>query len=346
MPKSPLSSNAGSTAPVNKDALTTFIDLDEIRDLVAQEMQAVNEHILHRLRSEVALINTLGNYIVGGGGKRLRPLMALLSAKACGYQGNGHIGLAAIVELIHTATLLHDDVVDDSKLRRNRETANAIWGNEAAVLVGDFLYTRAFEMMVELNSMRIMEVLASATNTIAEGEVLQLLNCNDPDTTEARYMDVIHSKTAKLFEAATQIGAILAERPKEQEFALAAYGMHTGTAFQLIDDVLDYRASTAVMGKNVGDDLAEGKPTLPLIHAMRQANDKTRKVIREAIINGGLDHIEDILLAIESTGALEYTEKVACREAEKAREMLAVLPKSPYKDALLSLTYLAVKRDA
>lgn len=346
MPKSPLPSNAGPTAPTNKDALTTSLDLDKIRDLVAREMQAVNEHILQRLRSEVVLINTLGNYIVGGGGKRLRPLMALLSAKACGYKGNGHIGLAAIVELIHTATLLHDDVVDDSKLRRNRETANAIWGNEAAVLVGDFLYTRAFEMMVELNSMRIMEILASATNTIAEGEVLQLLNCNDPDTTEARYMDVIHSKTAKLFEAATQIGAILAKMPKEQELALAAYGMHTGTAFQLIDDVLDYRASADVMGKNVGDDLAEGKPTLPLIHAMRQANDKTRKIIREAIINGGLDHIEDILSAIESTGALEYTEAVACREAEKAREKLAVLPESPYKDALLSLTYLAVKRDA
>ncbi|APZ41727.1 octaprenyl diphosphate synthase [Acidihalobacter ferrooxydans] len=322
------------------------MELSEIRLLVADEMQAVNDHILARLRSEVVLINQLGSYIVSGGGKRLRPLMALLSAKACGYRGDGHIGLAAIVELIHTATLLHDDVVDDSKLRRNRETANAIWGNEAAVLVGDFLYTRAFEMMVDLDSMHIMQILASATNTIAEGEVLQLLNCNDPDTSEQRYMDVIHSKTAKLFEAATQIGAVLAGRPADQEAALGAYGMHAGTAFQLIDDVLDYRASADVMGKNVGDDLAEGKPTLPLIYAMRQGCKRDQQVIREAIEQGGLERIEEVLAAIESTGALAYTETVARAEAEKACRCLAVLPESPYKDALASLTLVAVEREA
>ena len=322
------------------------MELSAIRLLVADDMQAVNDHILARLRSEVVLINQLGSYIVSGGGKRLRPLMALLSAKACGYEGWGHIGLASIVELIHTATLLHDDVVDDSKLRRNRETANAIWGNEAAVLVGDFLYTRAFEMMVELGSMHVMGVLAQATNTIAEGEVLQLLNCNDPDTTEERYMDVIHSKTAKLFEAATRIGAVLAGMSPEHEQALAAYGKHAGTAFQLIDDVLDYRAEAEVMGKNVGDDLAEGKPTLPLIYAMRVGDEHEREVVREAIEQGGLEHIEAVLAAIESTGALAYTESVARAEAEQAREQLAVLPESPYKDALATLTRVAVERDA
>ena len=346
MPATPPQAGDHPVTAADEAAPTPRMALSRIRALVEEEMQAVDAHILKRLRSEVVLINQLGSYIVSGGGKRLRPLMALLSAKACGYEGQGHIGLAAIVELIHTATLLHDDVVDDSKLRRNRETANAIWGNEAAVLVGDFLYTRAFEMMVELDSMRIMEILAAATNTITEGEVLQLLNCHDPDTSEERYMEVIHSKTAKLFEAATQIGAVLAGMPKAQETALARYGMHAGTAFQLIDDVLDYRASAEVMGKNVGDDLAEGKPTLPLIHAMRKADAKGREVIREAIIHGGLERIGEVLATIESTKALEYTESVARAEAEKAREQLAVLPESPYKDALISLTHAAVERDA
>lgn len=322
------------------------MELSAIRLLVEAEMRAVDEHIVRHLRSDVVLINQLGSYIVDSGGKRLRPLLALLSAKACDYTGNGHIGLAAIVELIHTATLLHDDVVDDSQLRRNRETANAIWGNEAAVLVGDFLYTRAFQMMVDLGSMRILDILAQATNTIAEGEVLQLINCNDPDTTEASYMEVIHSKTAKLFEAATQIGAVLAGRPESDERALAAYGMHAGTAFQLIDDVLDYRASAEQMGKNVGDDLAEGKPTLPLIYAMRSGSESQRQVIREAIEQGGLDRLDEVLDAIESTGAIAYTESIARREAQLAASQLDVLPDSPYKEALVSLTRVAVERQS
>lgn len=322
------------------------MDLSEVRLLVEADMQAVDVHIINRLRSDVVLINQLGNYIVDGGGKRLRPLLALLSAKACDYTGKGHIGLAAIVELIHTATLLHDDVVDDSKMRRNRETANAIWGNEAAVLVGDFLYTRAFQMMVELGSMRIMDILAQATNTIAEGEVLQLLNCNDPDTTEASYMEVIHSKTAKLFEAATQIGAVLAGRPESEIYALAAYGMHAGTAFQLVDDVLDYRVSSNQMGKNVGDDLAEGKPTLPLIYAMRAGDLAQRSVIRNAIEQGGLEQLDLVIDAIESTGAITYTESVARHEAQLAASSLAILPDSPYKEALISLTQVAVERDS
>ncbi|AOV15758.1 octaprenyl diphosphate synthase [Acidihalobacter aeolianus] len=322
------------------------MELSAIRLLVEAEMRAVDEHIIRHLRSDVILINQLGSYIVDSGGKRLRPLLALLSAKACGYADTGHIGLAAIIELIHTATLLHDDVVDDSQLRRNRETANAIWGNEAAVLVGDFLYTRAFQMMVDLGSMRILDILAQATNTIAEGEVLQLLNCNDPDTTEASYMEVIHSKTAKLFEAATQIGAVLAGRPEAEEQALAAYGMHAGTAFQLIDDVLDYRASAEQMGKNVGDDLAEGKPTLPLIYAMRSGNEAQRDVIRKAIEQGGLNRLDEVLDAIESTGSIAYTESVARREAQLAASQLDVLPDSPYKEALVSLTRVAVERQS
>lgn len=322
------------------------MELSAIRLLVDTDMQAVDMHIVRRLRSDVALINQLGGYIVNSGGKRLRPLLALLSAKACAYRGNGHISLAAIVELIHTATLLHDDVVDDSKLRRNRETANAIWGNEAAVLVGDFLYTRAFQMMVDLGSMRIMDILAEATNTIAEGEVLQLLNCNDPNTTEESYMAVIHSKTAKLFEAATQIGAVLAERTETEERALAAYGMHAGTAFQLVDDVLDYRASADEMGKNVGDDLAEGKPTLPLIYAMREGNPDQRKIIRAAIEHGGLDHLGEVMGAIETTGAIAYTESVARHEAYLAVSQLDILPDSPYKEALISLARVAIERQS
>ena len=240
------------------------MSLDQVRDLVAADMQAVNELIQERLRSDVLLINQLSLYIINSGGKRLRPLLVLLAAHAGGYGGRHHHELAAIVEFIHTATLLHDDVVDASDLRRGRETANAIWGNEASVLVGDFLYSRAFEMMVEVGSMRIMEIMAQTTNTIAEGEVMQLLNCHDPDTTEAHYLEVIRCKTAKLFEAAARIGAVLGEQPPAIEEAMAAYGMHLGTAFQLIDDVLDYSADAAETGKNIGDDLAEGKPTLPL----------------------------------------------------------------------------------
>lgn len=307
-------------------------------------MKAVDHLIQTRLTSEVVLINQLGTYIINSGGKRLRPLLVLLASRACGYQGHHHHLLAAIVEFIHTATLLHDDVVDSSALRRGRQTANALWGNSASVLVGDFLYSRAFQMMVEVNSMRVMEILSDATNTIAEGEVMQLLNCNDPDTTQDRYLHVIRSKTAKLFEAAAQLGAVLAARPPNEERAIARYGMHLGTAFQLIDDVLDYRASAEETGKNLGDDLAEGKPTLPLIHAMRVGTPAQRALIRDAVENGARENLADILTAIETTGALDYTESMARVEADHAIRELGPIPSGPYKDALITLADFAVER--
>jgi octaprenyl-diphosphate synthase len=268
----------------------------------------------------------------------------LLAARACGYTGDQHINAAAIVEFIHTATLLHDDVVDESGLRRGRETANAIWGNQASVLVGDFLYSRAFQMMVGIGGMRVMEIMADTTNTIAEGEVMQLLNCHNPDTTEERYLRVIYCKTAKLFEAAAQLGAVLAGRRREEELALGRYGLHLGTAFQLIDDVLDYSASSAELGKNIGDDLAEGKPTLPLIYAMGRSSPEERTLIREVIERGGLDQIESITRTIESTGALDYTASLAVKESEKASAHLDLVPGSPAKDALIELARFAVKR--
>jgi octaprenyl-diphosphate synthase len=320
------------------------MDLSEIQSLVKEDMEAVNDLIQRRLRSEVNLINQLGFYIVNSGGKRLRPLLVLLSARAFGYGGRQHLDLAAVIEFIHTATLLHDDVVDASELRRGRETANAVWGNEASVLVGDFLYSRSFEMMVDIRSMRVMEVMARATNVIAEGEVMQLLNCNDADTTEQRYLDVIHCKTAKLFEAAAQVGAIVSGCSAREEQAMAAYGKHLGAAFQLIDDVLDYSASPEAIGKNVGDDLAAGKPTLPLIHAMRQGTAKQVSLIRHAIENGGREHIGLVLEAIESTDALAYTARSAQEEAMKAAESLAPIPASAYRDALYALAEFSVNR--
>ncbi|MCC8999239.1 MAG: octaprenyl diphosphate synthase [Candidatus Contendobacter sp.] len=320
------------------------MDIERIRAPITDDLQAVNALIRRQLHSDVMLINQLAGYIIDSGGKRLRPVTVLLAARACGYSGNAHIDAAAIVEFIHTATLLHDDVVDESSLRRGRETANAIWGNQASVLVGDFLYSRAFQMMVSIGSMRVMEILADTTNTIAEGEVLQLLNCHDPDTTEERYMAVIHCKTAKLFEAAAQLGAVLAGRRHDEEQALAGYGIHLGTAFQLIDDVLDYSASSAELGKNIGDDLAEGKPTLPLIHALRHGALDERRIIREAIEHGGLDQIEIVTRTIESTGALDYTNRLAIDEADKAITHLARLKDSPAKDALVSLARFAVSR--
>jgi octaprenyl-diphosphate synthase len=307
-------------------------------------MQAVNALIQRRLHSEVVLINQLSHYIIGSGGKRLRPLLALLVARACGYQGDKHIDAAAIVEFIHTATLLHDDVVDESDMRRGKQTANNVWGNQAAVLVGDFLYSRSFEMMVDIGSMRVMEILSTATNTIAEGEVLQLLNCRDPDTTEARYMEVIHSKTAKLFEAACQLGAVLAGLNHEQEQAMARYGMHLGTAFQLVDDVLDYTADAAEMGKNVGDDLAEGKPTLPLIIAMQRSAAPIQGILRKAVEEGGLNELDTIMQAIQQTEAIAYTLQRATQETELAIENLSVLPVSDYKQALENLAWFAIKR--
>ncbi|MDH3563306.1 MAG: polyprenyl synthetase family protein, partial [Gammaproteobacteria bacterium] len=262
------------------------MDYEAIKALVRDDLRAVDREIEARLQSDVALINQMGSYIVQSGGKRLRPVLVLLGSRAFGYQGHDHIRLAAIIEFIHTATLLHDDVVDASELRRGHTTANTIWGNEASVLVGDFLYSRAFEMMVEVGSMRIMEILAHTTNTIAEGEVLQLLNCHDAETTEQRYLEVVSRKTAKLFEAAARIGAILGGQPEATETALAAYGMHLGVAFQLVDDALDYSASPEDTGKNLGDDLAEGKPTLPLIHAINTGTPEQSQLLRKAIENG------------------------------------------------------------
>lgn len=321
------------------------MDFTTILQLTADDMRAVNTLIQQRLYSDVALVNQLSHYIINSGGKRLRPLLALICARACGYQGDRHIDVAAIIEFIHTATLLHDDVVDESDLRRGKETANNVWGNQAAVLVGDFLYSRSFEMMVDVGSMRVMEILASTTNVIAEGEVLQLLNCHDPDTTEERYMDVIHSKTARLFEAACQLGAVLAGRSPEEEQAMARYGMHLGTAFQLVDDMLDYTASSEEMGKNVGDDLAEGKPTLPLIVALRQSTGTTAQMLRDSIEHGGLDNLDKIVQAIRDTDALRYTAELAKHEAQLAVDNLKYLPASPHREALEALAWFSTNRN-
>ncbi len=319
-------------------------DIAGLRGVVADDLERVNDLIRSSLHSDVALINQLSHYIINSGGKRLRPLLVLLSANACEYRGDQHINLAAVIEFIHTATLLHDDVVDASQLRRGNMTANALWGNEASVLVGDFLYSRAFEMMVDANDMRIMEIMSHTTNTIAEGEVLQLLNCRDADTTEQRYMDVISRKTARLFEAAARIGAVLGHQSGAMEQALADYGLHLGIAFQLIDDVLDYSASPEDTGKNVGDDLAEGKPTLPLIHAIHMGTPSQGRLIRRAIENGGHDNMQAVCAIIESTGAIPYTAQAAQREADLAIEALTALPESAYKDALYSLAEFSVNR--
>lgn len=321
------------------------MDIQSIYALIRQDMDDVNAMIKQRLHSEVVLINQLGHYIINSGGKRLRPAIALLSARACGYQGDAHINLATIIEFIHTATLLHDDVVDHSQMRRGQETANSVWGNEASVLVGDFLYTRAFEMMVELDSMQLMRILSHTTNIIAEGEVLQLLNVHDADTTEQRYLQVIHHKTAKLFEAAGQLGAVLSKTDSETEKALGLYAMHLGSAFQLVDDLLDYSAQSDTLGKNIGDDLAEGKPTLPLIYAMRQGDKDQSALIREAIENGERNRIDDIIAIIQSTGAIDYTAQTARKEADAAKSALQPLPASEYKTALLSLADFAVSRE-
>lgn len=318
--------------------------LDDLKALVANDMQRVNQVITDNLASHVVLINQLSQHIILSGGKRLRPMLVLLTARSCGYEGEEDALLAAVIEFIHTATLLHDDVVDDSDMRRGQETASHIWGNEAAVLVGDYLYSRAFQMMVRAESMRIMSLLSDATNTIAQGEVLQLLNVNDPDTSEEKYHEVIYGKTACLFEAATQIGAILGNCDAETEAAMANFGKHLGTAFQLVDDALDYSADSEELGKNVGDDLAEGKPTLPLIYAMQKASSEQSELIRNAIKQGGLDHIEEITAIIQETGALDYTFQQAQAEAEKAKAAIAFLPESEYRQALMFLADYAVER--
>ncbi|MGL5344991.1 MAG: octaprenyl diphosphate synthase [Plesiomonas sp.] len=318
--------------------------LEEIRALSNADMENVNAAILQQLNSEVALINQLGYYIISGGGKRIRPMIAVLAARALNYQGDGHVTAAAFIEFIHTATLLHDDVVDESDLRRGKATANAAFGNAASVLVGDFIYTRAFQMMTSLGSLRILELMAAATNVIAEGEVQQLMNCNNPDITEQDYMQVIYSKTARLFEAAAQSSAILANASDEQECAMRDYGRYLGTAFQLIDDLLDYSAGEE-LGKNLGDDLNEGKPTLPLLHAMQHGNAEQSAMIRHAIEKGnGRDLLEPVLEAMQQCGSLEYTRLRAEEEADKAIHALACIPPSPYRKALEGLAHLAVYR--
>ncbi|HEX5363207.1 MAG TPA: octaprenyl diphosphate synthase [Gallionella sp.] len=318
--------------------------LDNLKQLLAADMAAVDAVIRARLHSEVALVNQVGEYIINSGGKRLRPALVVLSAEAFGYQGKFQHDLAAVVEFIHTATLLHDDVVDESELRRGRETANALFGNAASVLVGDFLYSRAFQMMVDVGEMRVMQTLADATNVIAEGEVLQLLNCNDADVDIPSYMRVIHYKTAKLFEAAMRLGAILGKASAAEEEAAARYGMHLGTAFQLIDDVLDYSAEEAQTGKHLGDDLAEGKPTLPLIYAMQHGTPEQAAVVRSAIEQGDVGKFAEVLEIIHASGALEFTRQQALSEAEAACAQISALADSKYKQCLLELAHFAATR--
>ncbi len=320
------------------------MDISAIRSLVNNDMNAVDSLILRSLASDVALINQIGHYIVNSGGKRLRPMIVLLAARALGYSGDKHIALAAIIEFIHTATLLHDDVVDGSELRRSRDTANAVWGNAASVLVGDFLYSRSFEMMVEVNRMRVMDILSHATNRIAEGEVLQLLNCHDPDTDEQKYLEVILRKTATLFEAGARLGAVICDAAEAEEQALAKYGLHLGIAFQIIDDALDYSNSAEEIGKNIGDDLAEGKPTLPLIRAMQMGSAEQRAQLREVVERGGRDQIDIVKAAIASTDAIEYTFKAAEKEANKAKQALEGIPESPFRDALATLAEFSADR--
>ena len=319
--------------------------LEDLYALIGPDMKAVDAVIRDRLHSDVVLVRQVAEYIISSGGKRMRPALVLLAAGAMGYEGNRHQEMAAVVEFIHTATLLHDDVVDESALRRGRDTANAMFGNAASVLVGDFLYSRAFQMMVEVDDMRIMRVLSDATNVIAEGEVLQLMNCHDADVDETRYLQVIRYKTAKLFEAAAQLGAILGQASPEVEQALASYGMHLGTAFQLVDDVLDYSGEEADTGKHIGDDLAEGKPTLPLIYVMQHGTPAQAACVRHAIEEGGRDDFPAVLEAIRSSGALEHARKQAAKEAEVARDAIRCLGDSNYKKALLQLTLFAVERN-
>ena len=330
----------------------SIVDIKAIQALSQDDMTKVNNLIYGQLQSDVALINQLGIYIVNAGGKRMRPMLTVLTAQALNHANTDklddkHCTIAAIIEFIHTATLLHDDVVDESNMRRGRETANALFGNSASVLVGDFLYTRSFQMMTKLGDMRIMDILSDATNIVAEGEVLQLMKCNDPNTTEESYLQVIYCKTAKLFEAATRLAAVITNQDTTTETAIANYGKYLGTAFQLVDDILDYTADAKEMGKNVGDDLAEGKPTLPLIYAMSNGTNEQRLLIRDAIEHGnGMEYLDDILSAMKETGALVYTQKKAEIEADKAINALSILPESDYKTALIALAHIATNRSA
>lgn len=318
---------------------------DAIRELMQHERDATDICIKEALQSEISLINELAQHIINSGGKRIRPLLVLLGAAIFGYKGSSHIELAAIIELIHTATLLHDDVVDSSELRRGQPTANVLWGNQASVLVGDFLYSRTFRMMVQVNNMHVMKTLADATNTIAAGEVLQLSHCKNPDVTEDRYMQVIRYKTGTLFSAAAQLGAIICNRPEADIQLMAKFGMHLGTAFQILDDVLDYKGSAEQIGKNIGDDLMEGKPTLPLIYAMKQGTEKQKQLLRHAIMHGNCDDIKGICEVIENTLAINYTINKAQDEALKAVSLLTDIPDSQYKAALLGLAEFVIARD-
>ncbi|HTY49134.1 MAG TPA: polyprenyl synthetase family protein [Steroidobacteraceae bacterium] len=316
--------------------------LAEIRSLVQADLAAVDAVIRARLGSSVPLVDRVAEHIISGGGKRLRPLLVVLAGRACGLTGNAHVEAAAFIEFIHTATLLHDDVVDGSSMRRGRDTANEVFGNQTSVLVGDFVYSRAFQMMASLNRQRVMEIMADATNVIAEGEVMQLMHAHDPETTEQRYLEVIYRKTARLFEAGAEVAAVLSDGSVELQSALARYGRHLGTAYQLVDDVLDFRSNPAERGKNLGDDLAEGKPTLPLIYALRCASEHDRNLIRTAIRDGGLAQLAPIVAAIESTGGIEYACRLAQCELEKALSALQVLPDSGYRRGLVELARFAV----
>lgn len=320
------------------------MQLDDIRALVSADLTALNRKIQQELHTNVLLIDQMANYIIGSGGKRLRPILTLLVARGCGNQSEHAVTLAGVVEFIHTATLLHDDVVDESTLRRGSDTANQVWGNQASVLVGDFLYSRAFEMLVSVGSLDVLNAMAKATNTIAEGEVLQLLNCRDPDVTEARYFDVIDGKTAELFVAAARTAAAASDASAEIEQAVCVYAKALGRAFQLVDDLLDYESDADTMGKNVGDDLAEGKPTLPLIYARDKGDTETKQLIRNAIEEGGLEQFDPIMQAIKATGALTYTAECAKKEAQTAIRALQPFPASPYKEALIGLAHFAVER--
>jgi octaprenyl-diphosphate synthase len=324
---------------------TAPIDFESIKSLTESEAKAVDQLIINELSSDVILINQMAHYIVGNGGKRLRPMLLLLAAKALGNVSDKHLILAAVIEFIHTATLLHDDVVDESDLRRGKESANAVWGNAASVLVGDYLYSSAFEMMVRTGNMRVMEILSKTTTAIAEGEVLQLLNCNNPETTEAKYLEVIARKTAILFSAATRLGAVIADAPPKIEENLALYGQHLGVAFQLIDDALDYKANQEDLGKNLGDDLAEGKPTLPLIYAIEHGTAEESAIVIEAIKNGNRDAFNAVYDIVKRTQAITYTEQRAEQEAQKAIDALNILPDSDYKNALTLLAKFSVQRD-
>jgi len=321
------------------------IDFDVIKKLTLVEAQAVDQLIINELSSDVILINQMSHYIIGSGGKRLRPMLLLLAAKALGKVSDNHLIMAAVIEFIHTATLLHDDVVDESDLRRGKDSANAVWGNAASVLVGDYLYSSAFQMMVRTSNMRVMEILSTTTTAIAEGEVLQLLNCNNPDTTEEKYLEVIARKTAILFSAATRLAAVISNADDKVEEALALYGQQLGVAFQLIDDALDYKSTTEELGKNLGDDLAEGKPTLPLIYAISHGTKEQAKVVVDAIKQGSREAFNEVYDIVISTNAIEYTEKCADEAAQKAIAALDCLPESESKNALIALAKFSVQRD-